>query len=34
VEQLRGPVGSNVELDVFRAGEVRTVTVMRQAYTK
>ena len=34
VEKLRGPVGSNVQLDVFRAGEVRTVTVMRQAYTK
>ncbi|MBW1757678.1 MAG: PDZ domain-containing protein [Deltaproteobacteria bacterium] len=34
VEKLRGPVGSNVQLDVFRGGEVRTVSVMRQAYTK
>jgi len=34
VERLRGPVGSSVQLDVFRAGEVKTVVVMRQAYTK
>jgi len=34
VERLRGPVGSNVQLDVFRGGEVNTVVVMRQAYTK
>ena len=34
VEKLRGPVGSTVQLDVFRDGEVKTVVVMRQAYTK
>jgi len=34
VERLRGPVGSTVQLDVFREGEVNTVVVMRQAYTK
>ena len=34
VERLRGPVGSTVQLDVFRKGEVSTVVVMRQAYTK
>jgi carboxyl-terminal processing protease len=34
VERLRGPVGSSVQLDVFRTGEVKTVVVMRQAYTK
>jgi carboxyl-terminal processing protease len=34
VERLRGPVGSSVQLDVFRRGEVNTVVVMRQAYTK
>jgi carboxyl-terminal processing protease len=34
VERLRGPVGSTVQLDVFRNGEVNTVVVMRQAYTK
>ncbi|MDH4283390.1 MAG: PDZ domain-containing protein [Myxococcales bacterium] len=34
VEQLRGPVGSTVQLDLFRKGEVRTVVVMRQAYTR
>ena len=34
VEQLRGPVGSSVQLDVFRDGEVRTVVVMRQAYSR
>ena len=34
VERLRGPVGSTVQLDVFRKGEVNTVAVMRQAYTK
>ena len=34
VEKLRGPVGSTIQLDVFRQGEVDTVVVMRQAYTK
>lgn len=34
VEKLRGPVGSSVQLDVFREGEVNTVVVMRQAYTR
>ena len=34
VERLRGPVGSSVQLDLFRAGEVNTVVVMRQAYTR
>lgn len=34
VERLRGPVGSTVQLDVFRAGEVSTVVVTRQAYSK
>jgi len=34
VERLRGPVGSTVQLDVFREGEVSTVVVMRQAYTR
>ncbi len=34
VERLRGPVGSSVQLDVFRDGEVRTVVVMRQAYSR
>ncbi len=34
VERLRGPVGSTVQLDVFRKGEVNTVVVMRQGYTK
>jgi C-terminal processing protease CtpA/Prc len=34
VERLRGPVGSTVQLDLFRKGEVNTVVVMRQAYTK
>ena len=33
-ERLRGPVGSSVQLDLFRLGEVRTVVVMRQAYSK
>jgi len=32
VGRLRGPVGSTVLLEVFRAGEVNTVVVMRQAY--
>jgi len=32
VERLRGPVGSTVELEVFRQGEVKTFMVMRQAY--
>ena len=34
VEKLRGPVGSTVELDVFRDGEVRGFVVARQAYTQ
>jgi len=34
VERLRGPVGSSVQLDLFRAGQVDTVVVMRQAYSK
>ena len=34
VERLRGPVGSTVQLDVFRAGEVNSVVVTRQAYTQ
>jgi carboxyl-terminal processing protease len=34
VERLRGPAGSSVQLDVFREGEVNTVVVMRQAYTR
>jgi C-terminal processing protease CtpA/Prc len=34
VERLRGPVGSSVQLDLFRKGEVSTVVVMRQAYSK
>ncbi|MFW2389145.1 MAG: PDZ domain-containing protein [Polyangiales bacterium] len=34
VERLRGPVGSSVQLDLFREGDVRTVVVMRQAYSK
>ncbi len=34
VERLRGPVGSTVELDVFRDAEVRTLVVTRQAYTR
>lgn len=34
VEQLRGPVGSSVQLDVFRGGEVATMVVMRQAYAR
>jgi carboxyl-terminal processing protease len=34
VERLRGPVGSSVQLDVFRKGEVNTVVVMRQPYSK
>ncbi len=34
VEKLRGPVGSTVQLDVFRDGEVSSLAVMRQAYTK
>ena len=32
VERLRGPVGSSVQLDVFRDGDVKTFVVMRQAY--
>ena len=34
VERLRGPAGSSVQLDVFRDGEVHTLVVMRQAYTR
>jgi C-terminal processing protease CtpA/Prc len=34
VERLRGPAGSSVQLDVFRDGEVNSVVVMRQAYTR
>lgn len=34
VERLRGPVGSTVQLDVFRKGQVSTVVVMRQAYRR
>lgn len=34
VERLRGPVGSTVQLDVFREGEVHNVMVMRQAYSR
>lgn len=34
VERLRGPVGSTVDLDVFRDGEVHGVVVTRQAYTQ
>lgn len=34
VEQLRGPVGSSVQLDVFRDSEVHTLVVMRQAYSR
>jgi C-terminal processing protease CtpA/Prc len=34
VDRLRGPVGSTVQLEVFRAGEVNTVVVMRQAYSR
>jgi carboxyl-terminal processing protease len=34
VERLRGPVGSTVQLDVFRDGEVHTHVVTRQAYSR
>jgi len=34
VERLRGPIGSSVQLDVFREREVRSVVVMRQAYSR
>ena len=34
VERLRGPVGSTVNLDVFRRGDVLSVAVGRQAYTR
>ncbi|MBT8453948.1 MAG: PDZ domain-containing protein [Deltaproteobacteria bacterium] len=34
VERLRGRVGSTVQLDVFRKGQVSTVVVMRQAYSR
>lgn len=32
VERLRGPVGTSVQLGVFRDREVHTIVVMRQAY--
>ncbi|MDH3845133.1 MAG: PDZ domain-containing protein [Myxococcales bacterium] len=32
VERLLGPVGSSVQLEIFRKGEVKTFVVMRQAY--
>lgn len=32
VEHLRGPVGSSVQLEVFRDRDVKTFVVMRQAY--
>lgn len=34
VDRLRGPVGSSVQLEVFRKGKVATMVVMRQAYTR
>lgn len=34
VERLRGPIGSTVQLDLFRDREVRSVVVMRQAYSR
>jgi carboxyl-terminal processing protease len=34
VEKLRGPVGSTVQLDVFRDGEVHAIVVARQAYSR
>ena len=34
VEKLRGPVGSTVQLDVFRDGEVHAMVVARQAYSR
>ena len=34
VERLRGPAGSSVQLDAFRDGEVHSVVVTRQAYTR
>lgn len=34
VEELRGPVGSRVELKVIRDGEMRTVTVERTPYAQ
>ena len=34
VERLRGPVGSTVQLDVFRDAKVETMVVTRQAYTR
>lgn len=34
VERLRGPVGSTIQLEVFRDGKVRKVAVQRQAYTR
>ena len=32
VEHLRGPVGSSVQLEIFRKGEVMSFVVMRQPY--
>lgn len=32
VERLRGPVGSSVQLEVFRDAEVHSLVVLRQAY--
>ena len=34
VESLRGPVGSTVQLDIWRGSEVETVVVTRQAYSR
>ena len=34
VERLRGPVGSSVQLDVFRNAEVHSLVVIRQAYSR
>ncbi len=34
VEKLRGRIGSNVQLEVFRGGEVIPMSVTRQAYSR
>ncbi len=34
VESLRGPVGSTVQLDVWRNSNVETLVVTRQAYSR
>jgi C-terminal processing protease CtpA/Prc len=34
VDRLRGPVGSTVQLDVFRDAKVETMLVTRQAYAR